>query len=348
MTLSLYVDGAQWRGHLSAVRQAFPGLVPVDKGNGYGFGRDLLATEASSLGADTLAVGQATEVGSVLGRFGGDVLVLEPSGQEPGGTILADESVDDRVILTASTLDGLAAARDRRVVVELLSSVRRFGFTDAQLPAVANGVAVLRCEGYALHLPIDARPGERVVEARRALRTLRAVRLEPETLWLSHLTSDEFGELAAAEPDVRFRVRVGTNLWLGDPRVLRARASVLAVHRVDRGDRYGYHQRRALRDGFLVVLSGGTSHGIALSAPSAARGLGDRAQMAAIGALDASGRALSPFTIAGRKRWFAETPHMQVSMVWLPRSIPPPDVGSEVPVEVRMTTVVFDRVILGD
>jgi hypothetical protein len=41
-----------------------------------------------------------------------------------------------------------------------------------------------------------------------------------------------------------------------------------------------------------------------------------------------------------------EPPHMQVSMVWLPSGIAPPVVGSDVPVDVRMTTASFDRVVL--
>ena len=41
-----------------------PGLIPVVKGNGYGFGRERLARLALDLGADELAVGTVHEVGS--------------------------------------------------------------------------------------------------------------------------------------------------------------------------------------------------------------------------------------------------------------------------------------------
>jgi len=37
---------------------------------------------------------------------------------------------------------------------------------------------------------------------------------------------------------------------------------------------------------------------------------------------------------------------MQVSMVWLPLVEPAPQVGSELDVDVRMTTVTFDRVVV--
>jgi hypothetical protein len=39
MTLTLHIDGARWRANQAAVLADTPGLVPVIKGNGYGFGR---------------------------------------------------------------------------------------------------------------------------------------------------------------------------------------------------------------------------------------------------------------------------------------------------------------------
>ena len=57
---------------------ATPGLVPVIKGNGYGFGRTRLAQEAATLGADTIAVGVAREVARVRRHFDGDVVIMQP------------------------------------------------------------------------------------------------------------------------------------------------------------------------------------------------------------------------------------------------------------------------------
>ena len=37
--------------------------------------------------------------------------------------------------------------------------------------------------------------------------------------------------------------------------------------------------------------------------------------------VDAAGRALSPFHLGGAQRWFAEPPHMQVSLVRVPRGV---------------------------
>jgi hypothetical protein len=94
------------------------------------------------------------------------------------------------------------------------------------------------------------------------------------------------------------------------------------------------------------VLSGGTAHGIALEAPASAASPRQRAVSLAKGGLEASGRALSPFTVDGRQRWFAEPPHMQVSLVFLPSSVDPPAVGDDVSVDVRLTTTTFDKIVI--
>ncbi len=78
MPLTMYVDGARWRDHLQQVRDAHPGLVPVVKGNGYGFGIERLAERSAWLGVDTVAVGTYREVVPVAAAFGGSVLVLTP------------------------------------------------------------------------------------------------------------------------------------------------------------------------------------------------------------------------------------------------------------------------------
>ena len=46
--VTLQLDGERWREHLAHGRRATPGLVPVIKGNGYGFGLARLAEEAAA------------------------------------------------------------------------------------------------------------------------------------------------------------------------------------------------------------------------------------------------------------------------------------------------------------
>jgi hypothetical protein len=140
------------------------------------------------------------------------------------------------------------------------------------------------------------------------------------------------------------RPRIGTRLWL-DRTSLKARGTVLAVHPLPNGTHVGYRQRSGPRDGTLVVVSGGTSHGIGLSAPSPASSVRQRVVTAGTGALDAAGRAMSPFTCDGKQRWFAEAPHAQVSMIWLPRGAVIPTVGDQLTADVRFTTSHFDAII---
>jgi hypothetical protein len=95
-----------------------------------------------------------------------------------------------------------------------------------------------------------------------------------------------------------------------------------------------------------VVVSGGTAHGIGLEAPTGGATLRDRAARIARGGLDAAGFVRSPFTIAGKQRLFAEPPHMQASMLFVPHDAPVPAVGDEVDVQVRFTVSTFDETVL--
>ena len=78
MSLTLHVDGAKWRAAQDAALAANPSLVPVIKGNGYGFGQDLLCAEAGRLGVSLIAVGTYAEVPGALATFAADILVMEP------------------------------------------------------------------------------------------------------------------------------------------------------------------------------------------------------------------------------------------------------------------------------
>ena len=64
------------------------------------------------------------------------------------------------------------------------------------------------------------------------------------------------------------------------------------------------------------------------------------------GGLDAVGFVRSPFSIDGKQRLFAEPPHMQASMLFLPHGAHVPAVGDEVDVRVRYTATAFDQVLI--
>ena len=65
--LKLTVDAQRWHNYLTAFVDSCPGIVPVTKGNGYGFGHALTVQESQRLGVDVIAVGVAQEVASMVG-----------------------------------------------------------------------------------------------------------------------------------------------------------------------------------------------------------------------------------------------------------------------------------------
>ncbi|GAB3990894.1 alanine racemase [Nocardioides marmoraquaticus] len=369
MALVLHVDGERWRDHLRAVHAERPGLVPVVKGNGYGFGLARLARRAQWLGVETVAVGTYEELPEVHQRFPGSLVVLSPwrpfsptpgeLGVDPGRVVHTVGRPGDLAALVARSRAGDLGPDRPRVLLERLTSMLRHGLGRDDLHEAARLVrdGGLRLEGVALHLPL---PSPRAATSRAVPGHVEEVdalvREEPlagllasggpsaAQLWVSHLGVEEQQTLAQRLPGLRLRPRTGTGLWLGDRGALRVGATVLDVHPVERGQTFGYRQRSAPRRGHVVVVSGGTSHGIGLEAPVGEGTLKARAATIARGSLDAAGLVRSPFTVGGKQRLFAEPPHMQVSMLLLPHGSPVPEVGDEVGVRVRYTTTTFDRV----
>jgi hypothetical protein len=284
-------------------------------------------------------VGTAAELAQVdtaLPRL----VVLTP--HLPGDPVPAGANV----VHTAAGAAALRELAGRAVVVECRTSLRRHGIEAGELAAVADAVAGCRLEGFALHLPMNRPSGvQPVAEVEEWIGRLAAAGLPTATIWLSHLCAGELADLARRHPAVSFRPRIGTRLWLGDRGALRARARVLDVEHLQRGERFGYRQRRARTAGHLLVVAGGTAHGIGLAAPRAVAGPVARAKVAAEAGLATVNLALSPFHWAGRQRWFAEPPHMQVSLLWLPGGVTPPAVGDWLDVDTRMTTTTFDEVV---
>ncbi|MDQ3616226.1 MAG: alanine racemase [Actinomycetota bacterium] len=347
MALRLYVDGGRWRAHLRSMRDTYPGIVPVVKGNGYGLGVPRLARKSDWLKVDTIAVGTYTEVPEAAKRYDGSLLVLTP--WRPFG---ASVVFDERVIHTVGRIEDLAqlaARKDRpRVVLEHLTTMLRHGFSARALreagaltSARSAGVTV---EGVALHLPMS--PGSHMPEVERTMTDIVAAGVPTTRVYVSHLTDIELETLRAAYPDYEFRPRIGTALWLGDRGALSVKATVLDSHRVERGDVFGYRGRTAPRPGTILIVSGGTAHGIGLEAPIGSTTLKQRAASIAKGGLDAAGFVRSPYTIDGKQRLFAEPPHMQVSMLFLPGGALVPELGDEVDVRVRYTATHFDQTVI--
>lgn len=341
MALTLYVDTERWRAHQQSVIQQFPGIVPVCKGNGYGFGHERLAEEATRFGSDILAVGTTYEAARTKDYFGGDLLVLTPyrRNEEP-------VPLPDRVIRSVSSVEGVGLMRGARVVIEVMSSMKRHGVTAEELGKLHAAIDEVRLEGFAIHLPLDRTDGtDAVDEVIGWMDHLRAARLPLHTMFVSHLQADEFARLQQQFPQTRFRARIGTRLWLGDHGATEYRGAVLDVSRVARGDRFGYRQQRAPGDGWLAVVAGGTSHGVGLESPKALQGMTSRAKGVARAGLATVNRNLSPFVWDGKQRWFAEPPHMQVSILYVPSDAPEPKVGEELVAQLRHTTTTVDRTV---
>jgi alanine racemase len=353
MSLTLTVDGPRWRGHLESVADANPGIVPVAKGNGYGFTLGRLARKAQWLrdrGHDvtTLAVGTYDEVAEVASRWHGEILVLTPWRPfvEP-----LDASLTGRVIHTVSRLVDLeqllGAVPGSRVVLERTTSMKRHGMSGRELweaGEVLRRHPDARLEGVALHLPLAQ--GNHLGEVNRLLTDAIAADCGITSVWVSHLTDGELTTLREQYGDFTIRPRIGTQLWLGDRGALHVTATVLDVHPVDRGDIFGYRARTAPKSGHLLIVSGGTAHGIGLEAPTGDQSIKARAATLARGGLDAVGFVRSPYSIDGKQRLFAEPPHMQASMLFLPHGARVPAVGDRIDVRVRYTATAFDRIVV--
>ena len=301
-------------------------------------------------------MGTYEELPELATRFAGSLLVLtpgDPTSRLRTGSTRSGWSTRSAVSRTCRlSLSRAGRPVDRpRVVLERMTTMLRHGFTARELreasriAAKQGGVVV---EGVAMHLPLAKLSHLSQVE--RLMNDVVAAGVGElggpgsRTVWVSHLTRAELDALSARYADFTFRPRIGTGLWLGDRGALSVRATVLDAHPVERGDTYGYRGRTAPRAGTILIVSGGTAHGIGLEAPTGEATLKARAASIARGGLDAAGLVRSPYSVGGKQRLFAEPPHMQASMLFIPAGSAVPTVGEEVDCRVRFTATSFDRI----
>jgi hypothetical protein len=142
---------------------------------------------------------------------------------------------------------------------------------------------------------------------------------------------------------LEIEVRMGTRLWLGEPSALRASGTILQIHEIEHRQSVGYQQIDSGNNKRLIVVSGGTAHGVAMAAPSNASSLRKRGIAIAEGISQAIGKVRSPFSYDGKNLDFVEPPHMHVSMLW--SDDPTLCVGDSLDCNVRNTTTSFDSVI---
>ncbi len=326
MPLSLNVDGHKWRSHLDQIMSAKPGLVPVIKGNGYGFGLELLAAESTRLGVETVAVGLASEVAKVRTTFAGEIVILSPDHVSSGLT-------DAKIIQTISRIDLLQSIdANINVIVELLTPLNRHGIELSEIDRALTIIKDrnLKLRGFTLHLPIAK------IDSKWVSSTLNLLPAGSH-IWISHLhgadrVKKEFANLT-------FHERIGTSLWLGADSALEATATVLENRKIQ--STAGYQQKHIR--GNVIVASGGTAHGIGLTAPQNDYSLIGRVKIVARALEAAFGRMRSPYRHNGKTLNFLESPHMQCSLLICSGSNQPKP-GDELKVRVRYTTTTFDQI----
>ncbi|MSZ97248.1 MAG: alanine racemase, partial [Actinobacteria bacterium] len=137
MTIRLAVNEPRWSAHVQSVAKQHPGLVPVVKGNGYGFRRWNLMPLAGQL-SNEIAVGTVFEVREVPSHVTPIVLtptLTAPPKNLPLNTILSVGSPHHLVALTSAQWRG-------DILIKLQSSTMRYGVNPADLqPLLADADA---------------------------------------------------------------------------------------------------------------------------------------------------------------------------------------------------------------
>jgi alanine racemase len=307
VTVRLSIRTATWRAHVAQVAAGVDGLVPVVKGNGYGFGRTWLAGVAAEL-SDTIAVGTVHELDAL--PAGVTAVVLTPTLSPPTDTGGAGDPV-----LTVGRREHVEALAGwtGRVLVKLASPMRRYGGEPDDHVAELARERGLDVVGVSIHPPLTGAPGDRRAEV-----VERLAQVDPDLpVWLSHLEPEVYAALPAAH---RYRLRLGTSLWLGDRAALHLDADVLDVRRVRAGETAGYRLTPVGVDGHLVMIGAGTANGVTA--------LPD-------------GR--SPFHFGRRRMPLHEPPHMHTSMVLVATGDPLPTIGDRVDLQRPLTMTAVDR-----
>jgi alanine racemase len=316
VTLQLNVDSAAWRRHVSETAKSFGDLIPVVKGNGYGFGRATLIEHAQKISRD-IAVGtvfEAKDVPSDCRAF-----VLTPVGK----ALPSNKNLAKNVVLTVGSVDHVQNLRDAGwhgdVVIKLRSSMNRYGADMSELNTLIAAVqaAGLTQIGWSVHPPLDGTPKSHAAEIGNIISGV-----ESDLPWfVSHVDSESLVDLRNKFAKKTIRVRSGTQLWLGDKSMFELNADVLDARSVKSGAVVGYRNITLHQDGTLVMIGAGTSHGVQIV-----------------------GAELSPFHFNSTRLSLVEPSHMHTSMVFVPANQTAPKTGDMVDVQQPLTRIYPDIV----
>ena len=314
MTLQLNVDSAAWRRHVSETAKSLGDLIPVVKGNGYGFGRATLIEHAQNISRD-IAVGtifEAHDLPSDCRAF-----VLTPVGK----ALPSDKNLAKDIVLTVGSVVHVqnlrAAGWHGEVVIKLRSSMNRYGADLSELKTLVTAVqaAGLIQIGWSVHPPLDGTPQSHANEIGNIISGVNS-----DLPWfVSHVDAESLVDLRKKFANKSIRVRSGTQLWLGDKSMFELNADVLDARPVKSGAVVGYRNITLHQDGTLVMIGAGTSHGVQLV-----------------------GAELSPFHFNSTRLSLVEPSHMHTSMVFVPANQTAPKPGDMVDVQQPLTRVYPD------
>ncbi len=314
MGLRLSVHRSAWQRSVEEQAATRPGLIPVVKGNGYGFGRRSLMPLAARLSSH-IAVGSVYEAGDVPGDR--TAIVLTPHiGPLPDGLAAS-------ATLTIASVEHVHALHTQGwrgdLVIKLQSSMRRYGVAPHDLATVTAAVRSAGCVpvSYALHFPLVGTARDHAGEIHAWL-----PRLAPElAVSVSHLDTETYRRLGESHPERRFQIRCGTDLWHADKSLLYLSADVLDLHSVSANDTVGYRGVTISASGHVALVAAGSSHGV--------RSLDD---------------GKSPFHFGRQRLALVEPPHMHTSMVFIGAEQKCPNVGDRVDVQRPLTQTQVDEV----
>ncbi len=313
MTLRLTVNRQAWLDHVRLTASQHETVLPVVKGNGYGFGRPILFEQAAHL-ADHVAVGTVYEATDVPPS-------LTPVVLTPAGTHLPS-SLSAHAVLTVGSLDHVAALRSHNwqgsVLIKLQSTMQRFGVAGNELAALQSACtnASLNVVGWSIHPPLNNDNQDRSGEVSCWMELLH----DNLPVYVSHITAEQIDSLRSQFPNRTFVSRLGTSLWLGDKSMMKLTAEVLDVHAVD-GGTAGYRSTALPGSGHIVIVGAGSAHGVS--------------EIVGVG---------SPFHFAQQRVALVEPPYMHSSMLFVPVGQPVPHVGERVDVQQPLTRVSADTI----
>lgn len=337
MTIHLEVNKEKFRAHQKNVKSTFQNLVPVLKGNGFGFGLNNLVNEVKLLNIKTIAVGTVFEASQIKDLYPHEILVLEPYSQADELAKKVFDNLDNRFVRTISSLaSGFSFSSP--FVVEGITSTSRFGIKKNEILKIDLASKNLR--GLALHLPINKSDEAKLEEIVDWLNHWQTIS-KNKNIWLSHISKDLLSKLKKQKPDFNYHLRIGTQLWLGDKSFLSAKAKVLAV--VENVSIAGYGQKKLASNKKIIVVAGGTANGIGLNSDLTTTSFFDRLKVAALGLMASFGKLKSPFLFKGKKIYFFEPAHMNVSLLKVSAS-EKIQVGDLLDLQVRYTTTNFDLI----